>query len=309
MPQYAGSSAVGRSDAALERIRRCELNAPMSLERADSFRTITPLPSQNLTDPLEDILSGPLPQVLSFEEPVTTPPLENMPLPSMDSLVGTNVAPVAPIVAPTFPIETPTTKFNAATGLRLPSFETLGIANPHPDRPHGQVAPTSRMSPLRQISSDAVPVDVAANMKYLLPVVSPLPVGARTIRASSLGTPNVISSSIQQKMHSFETITPPEDGPEILWDSLARKLGDDDIVQMNDERQSTPIAPTTLSSASNTPLEIHAPTTSTNLPRFQVQRTRSDQARSIWLDDAATMICMFSSRNIFSTMTNFSCCL
>lgn len=84
-----------------------------------------PLPAP--PDPLDAADVLPTQPGLVRVESVVTPLSDEMPLPDLNTTVGGALAPVHPTPRPPPPKR-------SRPGFRLPSFQALGIANPHPDR-------------------------------------------------------------------------------------------------------------------------------------------------------------------------------
>jgi len=142
-------------------------------------------------------------------QPIMTPPLTEGFQTDMDTIVGGALAPVhnAPPAKP---------HLKAGPGLRLPSFEALGIAAPHPDR-FGESsldgtysgAPRDAMRELLS-QDDAELVDMFARLGggKLDP-----PDGVPS-RAGRQGTSTPVR-------HYVTTLTPPAEAGEINWQSMA----------------------------------------------------------------------------------------
>lgn len=100
----------------------------------------------------------------------------------------------------------------AAHSLRLPSFDLLGIANPHPDRftrNHDQYFPGIGAGPL---SNPADPLHAQS------PILSRARLPAETAAAETLPNPSKATQrSLQQIVHTF---TPPDDRGTIDWSAL-----------------------------------------------------------------------------------------
>ena len=138
-----------------------------------------------------------------------TPPAVDVPQTDMDMIVGGALAPMH-FTPPAMP------RSKTGPGLRLPSFEALGIAAPHPER-FGQFgldgtwigAPQEAMrEPLAE--EDAELVDMFARLgggKLDPPDGVPSKAGRR-------GTSTPVR-------HYVTTLTPPAEAGEINWQSLA----------------------------------------------------------------------------------------
>ncbi|TKA82562.1 hypothetical protein B0A55_01199 [Friedmanniomyces simplex] len=138
-----------------------------------------------------------------------SPPLDLRSQPDMNLLVGGALAPVHTI-AP----ERPQPKSGAGAGLRLPSFEALGIAAPHPDRfgvpsLDGATSESGR-NPLREPLGapcvDFQGLDARAQME------GPAVGGAPNSDPLSGGR------AVQSPLHQFiSVLTPPADVGERMW--------------------------------------------------------------------------------------------
>lgn len=108
-----------------------------NMEPLSSPALFTPLPDLAMLDPLQSLVQPVLPLPSASAAPVLlTPPtaLDAAHYPSMDTIVGASVAPGPPK--------------QLVAGLRLPSFEALGIANPHSST-SSSLHDTSHPSPVR----------------------------------------------------------------------------------------------------------------------------------------------------------------
>lgn len=145
---------------------------------------------------------------VSFE-PILTPPLiGDMPEPDMNTIVGGALAPVH--LTPPIPPQQ-----KSDHGLRLPSFEALGIAAPHPDRFGSPSLDGALADPLRDTMrvcprGDADLYDAFSRLGgggQLDPVIDGKASGGR---------------AIQSPVHQYvNVLTPPADSGDSLWKSMA----------------------------------------------------------------------------------------
>ena len=138
-------------------------------------------------------------------EPVLTPPPNETPELNMDTIVGGALAPVhsnAPLCSPT----------RSRPGLRLPSFESLGIAAPHPDR-YGGLNGT-----LTNAAREA--------MQEPLSVPHGFPTSIEALKVGATGPEVAPNPSIERPggralqspvHHIIDTITPPPEVGCIKW--------------------------------------------------------------------------------------------
>ncbi|KAK5125976.1 hypothetical protein LTR85_011331 [Meristemomyces frigidus] len=147
-------------------------------------------------------------------EPVLTPPPIDAPQPDMNTIVGGALAPVH-----TIPPRRP--RQRTGHGLRLPSFEALGIAAPHPDRfghqsLDGALSDSSRETTRLYPREDVDLFGVLSRLGggggggQLDPSIDSEPLKAGGGRA------------IQSPVHHYVTmLTPPAESGDHLWNSMA----------------------------------------------------------------------------------------
>lgn len=161
-----------------------------------------PLPSRT-PDLWEPLPTQPLPVPPHHPADLPSPELEDRPDLSInlvaDALPPTDVLlPAAPIVKTTH-------------NLRLPSFESLGIANPHPDRIAASLAgaalPSLGAGPLSQ------PEDP-------LHARSPLLAHARPFSGASDSAPRSPESARPRLEHRISVVTPPAEPGSVNWGSF-----------------------------------------------------------------------------------------
>ncbi|KAK5674538.1 hypothetical protein LTS10_012734 [Elasticomyces elasticus] len=130
-----------------------------------------------------------------------TPPLDSRLHPDMDLIVGGALAPVHTTLPEC-------TKPRAGLGLRLPSFETLGIAAPHPDR-FGQQpfdGAVSESGLASELSGELLGSELSVPAQMEASVAKPRSGLSSSGRGLQKSLPNYIS-----------VLTPPADARELSW--------------------------------------------------------------------------------------------
>lgn len=145
---------------------------------------------------------------------IQTPGSVYQPAPSLglDSIVGASIDPVPKDAS--FPV-TSTTATKAGPGLRLPSFDLLGIANPRPD--------------CSEIKLDD-PFVEPARQGLLFPEDTFSPSGSNLGGAGSetqdnpfCDSPRARARVINSPLHQYvTTLTPPDDSGRLVWESFAK---------------------------------------------------------------------------------------
>lgn len=147
----------------------------------------------------------------SKPEPLMTPLSEDRVESPMDMIVG---GALAPVHSPPLPLSPPQRR----SQLRLPSFEALGIAAPHPDR-FGVVEfePTPGCDTMRLPGTPQAEHDISQSLDGA-------DVGQTTADdPSDLPPSKGAGRAMQLPIHHYvNTITPPADGSKLDWGSLAK---------------------------------------------------------------------------------------
>ncbi|TKX21866.1 hypothetical protein C1H76_5961 [Elsinoe australis] len=237
---------------------------------------LTPLSDIDARDPIAAV-RAPLPGYAT-QPTVATPGEQFVPQPSLDTIVGANLLPQTPPAS--------NVDLKAGPGLRLPSFQKLGIANPHPDSPGPDTCVVVGSTIPRQRLSDPVPPSMASSLggmrlETLSDCSNPL------TRALSLDAEGDLPLPIQRRPQLIETLTPPEDKSAVLWNSLSNPEQPYTNPSSFAEGRSQPAVPTLSDRAesSRQPLQSTAAP-----PRIELQRTQSDYNRMPFVDDAASRI-------------------
>lgn len=202
-----------------------------------------------------------LPQVL-------TPAQESAPVLSLDAVVGAAVNPVPSSNLPLRPIT-----LRAAHGLRLPSFESLGIANRRPEilRDTTQYNASIAEDDSEDVSSGADAVDTLAGHD-------------RQVSQSIFLPTSTSQAPTRKSLHPFlGPLTPPEDQVSLQWDSVAK---DSDL---GSESANTGSLPPQRPGAQAS----NAHGGSSSAPAIRLERSASDRAKGYWLDQTAGIMSMF----------------
>lgn len=208
------------------------------------------------------------PAAVADAHPAMTPPADCRSEPDMNLLVGGALAPVH-----TSPPQRPQPR--AGPGLRLPSFEALGIAAPHPDR-FDQQSLDGAMASAETILQ---PLGVSHADSELLEAFQHLQAhsvgGASDVAPVKMGG-RAVQSPVQ---HFITTLTPPAEAGEMIWPSMTT------VASAPMESPSTdpghPIAPVELG---QTGAGADAPGSST-APNIHVH-SDVDREDESWLDGA-----------------------
>ena len=140
---------------------------------------------------------------------LTTPPLDEMPVPDMNVTVGGALAPVHSTV----PSRVPPRRFRPS--FRLPSFQSLGIANPNPDRfgLDGNLSHSSITAVPRPLSAPYASSGLSAPGVMLSAALHDCSISPTGI----IPTGRAIQSPIQQLVN---TLTPPAESGHIDWSHI-----------------------------------------------------------------------------------------
>lgn len=225
-------------------------------------------------------LTAPLPGPVK-ELPITTPCQETAPDLSLDALVGATIDP-APLHTPSISSTNPQPVRDLRTpiGLKLPSFDLLGISSLKPD--HLMHGPNAVLSP---------PI-VGGGQDYSLSLAfgdehsDPMDLDAHdSVTQSSDGSPK---ARVKVGLGQFiDTLTPPAEDSNSAWTSDPTfEVGASHSLSTEANNPST--ARQTASGAQSSSQQ--ASTTSATQPRIQIQRSDSDTQRSAWLDTACDVM-------------------
>ncbi|KAI7274651.1 hypothetical protein KC335_g2263 [Hortaea werneckii] len=213
-------------------------------------------------------------------EPILTPPAIDFPHVDMDLVVGGALSPV-------HAAQSEQAQQKAGPRMRLPSFEALGIAAPHPDRVcqqdldgtlHG--TPREHMKePLGRLSEDADLTDMSARLgggKLNSSDVPPQKIGGR-----ATNTP---------VQHYVATLTPPADAGTMSWGPVPKtSTAPIDLPATDQDGSGTVLAsPQSGSGASDMG----------SLSRELAQSAIDDEEES-WIEGAIQSLCEYTSWSFF----------
>lgn len=270
----AGASSASQ----VSRIGDDDLVLSPGLDRT-SRSVITPLPEAAAIDPVQTLLQSSIPGVPVAPQILTPAVDPGVALcnPSMDAVVGACVAPVAPTLPPPLSLSA-----KNGPSLRLPSFEALGIANPHSS------SGVADNPPLLAQPSD--PLAVLRGPERLLHQGTSL--GGQTSgpisRTLSLDIDTRLPPPIRLAAHAIETLTPPDEDFQSSWDNLApsaNRTAPEHPLSVTSEPTRPGPTPIVSGQARN-----GNGTDAPGAPRIEIQRTVSDNARSAWVDEASDTI-------------------
>lgn len=143
-------------------------------------------------------------------EPVMTPPLlSDKDEPNMNIIVGGALAPVRSSPPPRPPPRT-------GPGLRLPSFQALGIAAPHPDR-FGVVSINDTAPGAARESTQQESARTPYPAFDILQAFESIRIGTPLVEVTD-PSPLKSGRAVQSPVHHYvHTLTPPSDGGGIEW--------------------------------------------------------------------------------------------
>lgn len=223
---------------------------------------LAPLPAKILDDgdsaPLEAIQSK-----------ITLPPTSCAAL-DLDLIQQGSIASIAP----------------AKHGLRLPSFEALGIAAPHPDRKPSDPNETAFVG--------SGPLSKPGDPLHLLSPTLGEPAAITRTTPSHPDNPPLPSADAAQKQltHYVPTFTPPNDSGSLRWTDTYANVTTSAMESPahSDPERTTPTAVNTREGVltSNINRTIPAPTSEPHTP-----------ANGQWLENAMQVLCTYS-RNFYS---------
>ncbi|KAK5116950.1 hypothetical protein LTR62_006671 [Meristemomyces frigidus] len=156
------------------------------------------------------------PDAATASAPLLSPPTYDYTPPEMDMLVGG-------ALAPTHSSAPERILPKSGPGLRLPSFEALGIASPHPDRFGRQSFPESAMMRPDMLSLQ----DATAQPPRTLFTDQSCSRGVGAADLTTCGAPqdetdSVGGRAVHGSVHQFvSTLTPPAEHGEMDWSSIA----------------------------------------------------------------------------------------
>lgn len=144
---------------------------------------------------------------------VTTPPANDAPAPDMNLIVGGALAPTH--------TDPPRQRrpSRPGPGLRLPSFQALGIAAPHPDRFGSLSFQSAATSQMDGTAADLAREEPQADLSAAIGAgyLSPSHLGPRLGEKPSLAGGRAVATSIK---HDVATLTPPAEIGEMQWLSV-----------------------------------------------------------------------------------------
>ena len=210
---------------------------------------------------------------LVLDQPVRPPPAHDSPNPEMSLLTGGELAPMPSSPPPRQPSSRP------GPGLRLPSFEALGIAAPHPDRFGLGIFPTEK--PLGAMKSSVWP-RYAEVESHLVDFTGP----TNLTHAVEANIPpsfrRVVQSPIQ---HDLATLTPPAETGDVAWNPTSKLTLSSMQSPTTDSSDQPAAAQHEASHFNNAP-----PTNSPTQPPEMMQSDLTSNLRP-WLQSAAGMLC------------------
>lgn len=229
-------------------------------------------------DNASSAITEPVPGVVQLNK-VVTPQQEVVPCLGLDAIVGAAVDP-----APSHQTIIPESTNKSGPGLRLPSFDSLGIGNPRPDLVRRSAVDnlsnpwSDPLLDLALMGLDAVGGGAAAAM----PVFEASNDETMSSSLPSLGSPRAQSKVPLPQDPSrryFDIITPPDDNGRMIWSSLS-VLGSGAL--------DSP-ANTDPGTNATTPRDQPVPAAPAH-PRIEIQRTDSDNVVASWLDGGTSVL-------------------
>ncbi|KAF2227566.1 hypothetical protein BDZ85DRAFT_277456 [Elsinoe ampelina] len=240
---------------------------------------LTPL-SEDSPDPIAAAVRAPLPGHATLPA-VLTPGQDLLPQPSLDAIVGADIVPAT--------LTDSNLSVKGGPGLRLPSFQELGIANPRPDNLAGDTCLGAANPSVRQRLSDPVTSNMAASLRSMrLDSFSSIDNLGPLARTLSIDGEGELPPPVRRQSQLIETLTPPEDKSAILWNSLSQADEQYIATSRPTRGQSDPVPPSP-ANPSIIPREIPRVTIA---PRIELHRTTSDYQRMPFVDRAASAILM-----------------
>lgn len=226
--------------------------------------------------PLESGIVPTMPNEVKTE-PVMTPRSDDAVESSMDLLVGGALAPIKSNIAQSMPLP------KQRPGLRLPSFERLGIAAPHPDRLAGMVSDDAS-SGVGAERAERPPV-TSSGEDELGSVMKSVRIGSSMIEDGLVRSPIrsngcTVQSPFQQYV---STITPPAEGEAPEWHATATVQ----VVGMHSPS-------TDPGNVASSPEEIDPPVESVVVPPIPSIEIGAEPADDVdppsWIDDAVKTV-------------------
>jgi len=297
-------SSVISSQSQVDTVRDAVAHLDLPSPACDDISLITPsiehtiAPGSDLepswiAPTAKPVLAAPEPVEVAFDQ-VATPAQEYAPSAPLDVIVGAAIDP-APAHEPSLPAPAIP---RAGRGLRLPSFDLLGIANPRPDRIKDWTVPSASPSSL---GCDDVGAAIAPGGLF-----SGVPYSGADSSESESAEDDSPRAHSKVALHQFvTTLTPPAEGGGPVWESIATigtGLIDSPSITESGSAARTPSG----EASSQTSAATTATATQSSLaaPRIQVQRTDSDTQRSAWLDEATDITSTYKSRHLRSLFTS-----
>ena len=219
---------------------------------------------------------------------------------SLDALVGATIDP-APLHEPTISRTSPnaTRDLRTPSGLKLPSFDLLGISSRHPDQFRDGLTTSPCFS---DVGGGQDPYAASMGDFDDSDHDDDSPSGAHdSANPSSDASPKArVKIGLQQFV---TTLTPPDEGSDLAWTSIPTvNTGSMHSPATDADTSSQPQADVSGSQSSSQPTVKPSATQ----PRIQISRTDSDTQRSSWLDEACDVMsrfpCRFAPPSILLTM-------
>ncbi|KAF4554457.1 Hypothetical protein D9617_4g002110 [Elsinoe fawcettii] len=235
--------------------------------------------SEDARDPIAAAaVRAPLP-AHATQPALLTPGQDLLPQPSLNAIVGADIIPST--------LTDSNISSKAGPGLRLPSFQELGIANPRPDNLVRDTCLGTTSPSVRQRLSDPVTANMVASMRSMrLGSVPSLDNFGPLARTLSLDGDGELPVPVRRQSQLVETLTPPEDKSSVLWNSLSQAEDQYIATSRSTRGQSDPALAVPINPAA-IPREIPQ---SSIAPRIELHRTPSDYHRMPFVDKAAGKI-------------------
>jgi len=233
----------------------------------------------------QGILSAPEPGPVKLAQ-ITTPFQETAPDLSLDGLLGATIDP-APLQDSNISSTQlhPVPDLRTPLGLKLPSFDLLGISKLSLDR--NTQASHAIMSPSLVGGGQDFTLSLPASIETSnVDHDDPMNLDAHdSAHQSSDGSPR---ARVKVGLGQFvDTLTPPAEGSDSPWTSNPTFEGGA-VYSMSTDAESSSTAPPTVSVTQSSSQQ--ASTTTSTQPRIQIQRSDSDTQRSSWLDKACDVM-------------------
>ena len=211
--------------------------------------------------------SSPMPGSIK-PQPIATPVTESLPSLGLDAIVGASIDPAPSYQKRNGPFATVT---KPRAGLRLPSFDMLGISNPRPT----------------QASQSSVYGAEAPDLESLIESPSEdsqrLGMDTLSLAQSSIYTPGASPGALTIRDHMRRVsneLTPPDESEKVVWDPITRSCAID--TEAVPGPGSIPPAAAAQTTAANSSVQ----------PRIQIQRTESQNKQAECLEGATAILSM-----------------